>query len=156
MRVSVVRFPDMANDQADLVCVLRASSRANGLGALLQTFPRWKPDNAWKAGTRDVTGRVRSHDGFNLFVTEGREWKQVMKATRRRLGAMAPMIATGREFGASFQLDIGVMVGRRSYSEARFDPDALGFLASLGVELCISAYPVNERPRARTRRRARE
>src|SRR5512138_2181079 len=134
----------MAKASDDFLCVLRAWSRANGLGALLKTFPRWKPDNAWRAGTRDVSGRIRSHNGFNLFVTDGGEWKHVIRATRRWLRAMAPMIAMGREFGASFQLDIVVMVGRRFYTEARFDPADLALLSTLGVELCISAYPVSE------------
>lgn len=147
-------FTAMAKAGDDFLCVLRASSQANGLGALLKTFPRWKPDNAWRAGTRDLLGRIRSHNGFNLFIAEGSEWKQVMRATRRRLRAMAPMIELGREFGASFQLDVGVMVGRSFYTEARLDPDDLKLLFSLGVELCISAYPVSERPRPQTRRRA--
>lgn len=136
----------MAKGSDDFLCVLRATSRANGLGALLKTFPRCKPDAWWRAGTPDFRGKTRTHNGFNLFITEGSEWKTVMAATRRRLLALRPMIELGREFGASFQLDFGLMVGRRFYTEARIGPEDMKLLTDLGVEFCVSAYPVSERP----------
>jgi hypothetical protein len=151
----------------DFICVLRATSRAHGLGALLSRFPRWKPDSWWQAGTPDHHGRVRTHNGFNLFVGEGREWKRLRVPMMRRLRALAPMISLGREFGAHFVLDVGVTPGRREfwYLEARFTPEDQALLAELGVELCVTAYPVAEaakgtgvspqKRRAETRRRRR-
>lgn len=129
----------------DFICVLRATSRAHGLGALLSRFPRWKPDSWWQAGTPDHNGRVHTHNGFNLFIADGREWKPVHAAIRRRVGALAPMIALGREFGAHFLLDVGVTPGRREYwyLEARFGAEDLRLLAKLGVELCVTAYPLS-------------
>jgi hypothetical protein len=134
----------MASQDPDFICVLRATSRAHGLGALLSRFPRWKPDSWWRAGTPDHHGRVHTHSGFNLFIADGREWKKVGPAIRRRLRALEAMLTLGREFGARFVLDVGVTPGRREfwYLEARFGPEDLALLASLGVELCVTAYPV--------------
>lgn len=139
--------------EPDFVCVLRASSRAHGLGGLLARFPRWRPDSRWQAGRPDPHGRVHEHNGFNLVVADGRDWKRLRTAMMRRLRALRPMIAAGPEFGAHFVLDVGVTPGRREYwyLEARFTPEDQAMLSELGVELCVTAYPVARPPKARRR-----
>jgi hypothetical protein len=138
----------MANDPDDFLCVLRASSRAHGLGALLKTFPRWKPEAAWKAGAPAPGGRTLTHNGFTIFLAEGGEWRKVMAATRRRLRALTPMIEMGREYGASFQLAIAVMLGGSRFvtRSALLGSDDLKLLGALDVEVCVTAYPVSEEP----------
>lgn len=131
----------MAND--DFVCVLRASCRRPGLGALLRAHPRWNPEAAWKAGVPNAVGRIPKTNGFNLFIGEGGEWKPVAALIRRRLRSLAPMIRQGRKIGAGFELDIGVMLGRSNYwnRSALFTPNDLAVILDLGVELRVTAYP---------------
>lgn len=134
----------MAN--SDFVCVLRVSCRRPGLGALLRAHPKLKPDAAWKAGVPDARGRVPATNGFNLFLGQGGDWKAVSALLRRRLKSLEPMIREGREIGAAFELDIGVMPGGSKFwtRSVRFDPADLERLRALGVELCVTAYPVSE------------
>jgi hypothetical protein len=144
----------------DFVCVLRVTKRGAGLGALLRAHPRVKPDAAWKAGTRPTlgkwVGKVRKENGFNLCVAEGSGWKSVLVAIRRRLRALAPMIRQGKRAGASFQFDIGVMPGGEVfYLSTILPPKDLKLLADLGVELCVTSYPVSEEKEAAPRRGAR-
>ncbi len=154
----------MDEEDFDFVCVLRATKRGPGLGALLRASPRVRPDAAWKAGTRPAIGKlvgpVRKENGFNLFIAEGAEWKPVAAAVRRRVRALSPMIEAGRRIGAKFELDIGVMLGGSRYwtRSTRFGPKDLAPLVDLGVELCVTAYPVSEEkataPRERAARRS--
>jgi hypothetical protein len=143
----------VAND-SDFVCVLRASCRRRGLGALLRAHPRWKPDRAWKAGVPDVIGRIPKTNGFNLCIAEGGEWTAVAALIRRRMRSLSPMIRDGRKIGAKFEIDIGVMLGGGKYwtRSTRFGPRDLAPLLDLGVELCVSAYPPSApSPRGRKR-----
>ena len=137
----------MGNKSDDFVCVLRASCRRPGLGALLRAHPRWKPDGVWKAGVPNAVGRIPKTNGFNLFLGEGGEWKPVAALIRRRMRALSPMIREGRKIGAEFELDIGVMLGGSRYwnRSTRFAPKDLALLLDLGVELCVTAYPTSER-----------
>src|SRR6266545_3978699 len=89
----------MASD--DFVCVLRASCRRPGLGALLRAHPRWKPDAVWKAGVPNAVGRIRKRNGFNVLIGEGGEWKPVAALIRRRMRALSPMIREGRKIEAA-------------------------------------------------------
>jgi hypothetical protein len=142
----------MAND--DFVCVLRASCRRPGLGALLRAYSKWKPEGAWKAGVPNADDRIPKTNGFNLFIAEGGEWKPVVALIRRRLRSLAPMIRDGRKIGAQFQLDIGVMLGGSKYwtLSTRFTPKDLAPFLDLGVELCVTAYPPSSDPPPRRRR----
>jgi hypothetical protein len=114
-----------------------------------------KPDGWWLKGVPDRLGRVPPNSGFTLFLGQGGEWKAVATLLRRRIRALSPMIRAGRKIGAEFELDVAVMLGGSSYvtRSARFGPRDLTLLADLGVELCVTAYPVSEPPRARTKRR---
>lgn len=105
----------------------------------------------------DRLGRVPANSGFNLFLGQGGEWKEVAALLRRRIRALSPMIRAGRKIGAEFELDFGVMLGGSKYvtRSTRFGPRDLPLLADLGVELCVTAYPVSEPARARTKRRRR-
>jgi hypothetical protein len=116
-----------------------------------------KPDGWWKKGVPDRLGRVPANSGFNLFLGQGGEWKEVAALLRRRIRALSPMIRAGRKIGAEFELDVGVMLGGSKYvtRSTRFGPRDLPLLADLGVELCVTAYPVSEPARARTKRRRR-
>jgi hypothetical protein len=121
--------------------MLRASSRAPGLGALLRAFPQVKPDAVWKAGATDPHGRRRRDSGFTLFVAAGHDWKDVVHATTRRVRSLSHMLAEGRALGTRFQLDFGVVPDGRSASrQLRFPADALRLPADLGVELSVTAY----------------
>lgn len=129
--------------------MLRASSRAPGLGALLRAFPRVKPDAVWKAGATDPHGRRRRDSGFNLFVAGGDDWKEVVSATSRRVRTLSLMIAEGRALGARFQLDFGVAPDARySSRQLRFPAEALRLPADLGVELSVTAYSARKGPEA--------
>lgn len=150
----------MANE--DFVCVLRASCRRKGLGALLRAYPRCKPDAVWKAGVARFAGRVTKTNGFNLCVGEGSDWPSVAALIRRRLRSLAPMIRDGQKIGAKFELDVGVFLGRSQYWDrsARFTTKDLVPVVDLGVTLCVSAYPPSipsagqpRRARAKARRR---
>jgi hypothetical protein len=152
----------MAND--DVVCVLRASCRRPGLGALLRAYPRWKPDGVWKAGVPNAIGRVPKTNGFNLFIGEGGEWKTVAALIRRRMRSLRPVIQNGQKIGAEFELDIGVFLGRSKYftRSTLFSPKDLVPFVELGVDLRVSAYPPSvpgtgrkgNRPTKRRRSRA--
>jgi hypothetical protein len=146
----------MAND--DFVCVLRAQCRRPGLGALLRSFPRVKPDALWKAGVPNAVGSIPKANGFNVFLGEAGEWKPALAIIRRRMRSLAPMIQAGRKIGAKFELDIGVMLGASKYwtRSTRFAPKDLALLLDLGIELCVTAYPVsNESKRRAPKRRVR-
>ena len=139
--------------------MLRASSRAPGLGALLRAFPKVKPDAVWKAGATDPHGRRRRDSGFTLFVAAGRDWKDVVHATTHRVRTLSMMLAEGRALGARFQLDFGVAPGGRYASrQLRFPAETLRLPVDLGVELSITAYgagPGSGQPGARRRPRGR-
>lgn len=145
----------MAN--GDFMCVLRASCRRPGLGALLRAYPRWKPDGAWKAGVPNAVGRVPKTNGFNLFVGEGGDWKEVAALIRRRMRSLRPMIREGRKIRAEFELDIGIFLGRSEYltRSTLFSPKDLAPFVDLGVDLRVSAYPPSA-PDAGRRRRPSE
>ncbi len=127
----------------DFVCVLRASCRRKGLGALLRAYPRWEPEAVWKAGVPRFAGRIAETDGFNLCLVEGSDWPAVAALLRRRLRSLAPLIREGKQIGATFELDVGVFLGRNESwnRSARFDTKDLAPFVDLGVTLCVSAYP---------------
>ena len=139
---------------SDFVCMLRASSRAPGLGALLRAFPKVKPDAVWKAGGTDPHGRRRRDSGFTLFVAAGPDWKEVVQATSHRLRTLSLMVAEGRALGARFHLDFAVAPdGGASSRQLRFPAEALRLPADLGVELSITTYALGPGPARRPRRR---
>ena len=133
--------------------MLRASSRAPGLGALLRAFPRVKPDAVWKAGGTDPRGRRRRDSGFTLVVAAGRDWKDVVRTTTRRVRALSLMLAEGRALGARFQLDFGLTPDRQlSSGQLRFPAEVLRLPADLDLELSVTAYPPGPGPARRPRR----
>ena len=137
---------------SDLVCMLRASFRAPGLGALLRAFPKVKPDAVWKAGGTDPRGRRRRDSGFTLFVAAGRDGKDVVRATTRRVRALSLMLAEGRALGARFQLDFGVTPdGRAGSRQLRLPAEALRLPVDLGVEVSVTAHGPGPAPRPRRR-----
>ena len=143
------------------MCMLRASCRHPGLGALLRAYPRWKPGGVWKAGVPNAIGRIPKTNGFDLFIGKGGDWKAVAALIRRRMRSLRPMIREGQRIGAEFELDIGVFLGRSEYltRSILFSPKDLAPFVDLGVELHVSAYrpsaPGSERRGRPTRRRRR-
>ncbi len=134
----------MRRPSHQFVCVLRAWSPSRGVGTLLRAFPTLKPEAVWKRGTRDRLGRRHKHNGFNLLLAQGPVWKKVGQITRRRLRTLIPLVERGRDLGASFVLDFGVIPGpHASYLEARFPAEDLARLAAFGVELCVTSYPAS-------------
>jgi hypothetical protein len=135
---------------AIFVCVLRASSAHAGVGALLRTHPKLKPEAVWKRGSTDPHGRKRRRGGFSLLLTQGSDWKGVCATVRRRLGALVPMIEQGRADGVAFEVDVSVIPGERFlFRSTRFAADDLEKLGRLGVELSVTTRPPQGPPPAR-------
>lgn len=142
----------------EFVCVLRCTFRpGGGLDAFVDRLG-WSPDVIRRAGSRGLGGRFLEHDGFNLPVAEGENWKDVLALVRERLRKLSRIIKRASATGAAFELDVGVMPGGGRFftRSVRLNPEELGEFMNLGVGLCLTGYPPtlakNPKP-ARTRRR---
>ncbi len=148
--------PSKTSDE--FTCVLRCTFRPGGS---LDTFVEklgWSPEVIWRAGSRGLGGRLRDHDGFNLPVAEGDDWRDVLALVRERLRKLSRIIKRARATGAAFELDVGVMPGGGRFftRSVRLDPEGLAAFMNLGVGLCVTSYPptLAKHPKpARTRRR---
>jgi hypothetical protein len=123
--------------------VLRASAPSFDVDTFLSEFPFLDPDFVWRAGDELRSGRADT-SGFNACLAESDDTSAALAELRDQLADLEPAIRALISRGVSCELDIGLFVGFQTPRWIELPPTDLAHLASLGLFLCVSAYPCSD------------
>ena len=104
------------------------------------------PEVVWRKGELDRKGRQCAMSGFNVLVSDNEDPEANLTEIERFLESHQSMFTALREEAGDAELDIGVTVGSDNQFTASVsvEPRLLARLASLGITLCVSAYPCSD------------
>lgn len=129
------------------LAVWRASAPDFDVDAFLAEFPQVLPEvTSWHRGDVRVGGRVFEHSGFRVTVADAETFPAAVEDVRAFFNTRQAVLEALHARGVSSVLDFGVDVGtsQRFAACLRFSVSDLQWLARLGVELGISAYPASD------------
>ena len=126
-----------------------ATLRAEGTDAELKKLSEslsLKIDVSWKQGDARRDGSKHSKAGFNSCITDTDTPKLLLNDIREFMVRCKTRGLKFSDSGVSAQLDIGIGVGSSDQFAASitFTPTELQNFIDLGLELCVSAYPVSD------------
>jgi hypothetical protein len=129
------------------LAVWHASAPDFDVDAFLAEFSQLAPEvTSWHRGDVRVGRRVHEDSGFRVTVADAETFPAALKNVRVFFSTRQAVVDALRARGVSSVLDIGVEVGtsQRFAACLRFSASDLQWLARLGVELEISAYPASD------------
>ncbi len=117
--------------------------------AFLAEFPRVASEVvSWRRGEVRIGRRVHENSGFRITIADAETFPEAFEDVRAFFGTRQTVLLLEalHARGISSVLDLGVDVGspQRFAACLRFSTADLQWLARLGVELEISAYPASE------------
>ncbi len=129
-----------------MMSVLRVSSEAIDLDALMRLLPGLHPDATWRAGEPHGRRDRATTNGFNVTLASGSDWKQLLDRALKSLEALQPLLGAARTANVKVELDFSLEVGGNQFltRTASFSPAQMKQLFDLGVTVLVSAYPVSD------------
>lgn len=127
--------------------VLRVAAPDFDVEKFLERFPRLLPDASWRKGEQGLRSRPPSENaGFNKAIGEGESWAVAWKRTQESLNLLSEVLDTLAKSGVSRCIDVGILYDVQGPVVRQFSisPPELKYIASLGLELTVSFYPVDE------------
>jgi hypothetical protein len=131
------------------LAVWRVSAPDFDVDAFLAEFPRVASKVvSWRRGEVRVGSRVHKDSGFRITIADAETFPEAFEDVRAFFGNRQTVLLLEALLarGISSVLDLGVDVGspQRFAAYLHFSTADLQWLARLGVELEISAYPASE------------
>jgi hypothetical protein len=131
------------------LAVWRVSAPDFDVDAFLAEFPRVASEVvSWRRGEVRLASRVHEDSGFRITIADAETFPEAFEDVRAFFSTrqIVLLLEALHARGISSVLDLGVDVGssQRFAAYLRFSTADLQWLARLGVELEISAYPASE------------
>lgn len=103
-------------------------------------------DASWKQGEVKRNGSKYSKSGFNACIADTETPKLLLNYIREFMVKCKTNNTTFSDSDISAQLDIGIGVGSSEQYSASvtFTPTELQYFIDLGLELCVSSYPISD------------
>jgi len=103
-------------------------------------------DSSWKNGDTKRNGGIYTKSGFNACIADTNTSKNLTTLINQFVTNCKVNNLNFSSSSLSAQLDIGLGVGASEQFTAsiKFSPNELKCFKEIGLELCISAYPISD------------
>jgi hypothetical protein len=131
-----------------LLSELRVASPTLDVDAVLAAHPNVQPGAVWHAGEPHDVRRTHTNNGFNVSVVGTEQtWRALVERTLVELDRLRPLLLDLQRVGVVPEVDFGVAVGTPEafVRSCHLALDDLRHLVELGVSVCVTAYPAQER-----------
>jgi hypothetical protein len=125
--------------------VLRvAVAEVDGVDAWLARFSAVNIERAWRAGERDLRGRVSSTSGVIIVLSEAEDGRALVREAATAFADLAPLLAEMVREGATAEIDFALFVSGAGSRSIAFEPATVRLIQECGVRIVVSAYPCAE------------